>query len=140
MIARMNGRLTLVVGIVASLTAAGCDAGCENSILQDIASPDGHRHAIIFERSCGATTDFSTQVSIVPTVRDVNGAGNVFVADTDHERAASDAGGGPAVSARWIDGSTLEIRYDSAARIFRYERRYDDTEIRYVAVRPTSRP
>ena len=105
---------------LALVAASACnDAGCENSVLQDIPSPDGHRHAIIFGRDCGATTGFSTQVSVVPSVRDAHGGGNVLIADTDHGKARDGQGGGPVVTAHWIDARTLEIQYDSAARVFR---------------------
>jgi len=134
-------RFSLLVWLFAFIGPLACsDAGCENSVLQDIPSPDGRRHAVIFERSCGATTGFSTQVSVVPSVRDARGPGNVFTADTDHGKAPSGPGGGPIVAARWIDRRTLEIRYDSEARVFHHERRHDDTDIRYVAAPQSSRP
>lgn len=123
----------ILVAILAATLLSGCwDDGCGNSIIQDLPSPDGHRHAVVFERDCGATTPFSTQVSIVPSVRDARGSGNVFTADTDHGKAPSGPGGGPAVGVRWIDRRTLEIRYHPAARTFGREVRHDDIDIRYV--------
>ena len=134
-------RFWLLVSFLA-ISQAACffDPGCENTVLQDIPSPDGRRHAVVFERSCGATTGFSTQVSVVPSAREARGGGNVFSADTDHGKAPSGSGGGPVVTARWIDRRTLEIAYDSAARVFGHETRHDDTDIHYVATEPSSRP
>jgi hypothetical protein len=38
---------------------------CENEIYSEIVSPDENYKAIIFQRDCGASTGFSTQISIV---------------------------------------------------------------------------
>lgn len=75
----------------------------------------------------------------MPSVRDVRESGNVFTADTNHGKAPSGPGGGPVVTVRWIDRRTLEIAYDSAARVFGHETRHDDTDILY-AVTASSRP
>jgi hypothetical protein len=46
----------------------GCDlsllGSCEDAILSEAASPGGRYVATAFERGCGATTDFSTLVSL----------------------------------------------------------------------------
>jgi hypothetical protein len=109
--------------------AAGCDAGCANRVVSEAASPDGRRHAVVFSRGCGATTGFSTQVSVLPARRGPSGAGNVFVADGGHGRALE----GPAVRVRWLDRRTLEVHYDGRARIFKRDARHDDTDVRFLA-------
>lgn len=38
---------------------------CANRVAVEAKSPDNRYKAVIFERDCGATTDFSTQVSIL---------------------------------------------------------------------------
>lgn len=38
---------------------------CTNTILNEVASPKGTYIAVVFDRSCGATTGFSTQVSVL---------------------------------------------------------------------------
>jgi hypothetical protein len=38
--------------------------GCNDAILQQKQSPDKSYHVTVFERDCGATTDFSTIVNI----------------------------------------------------------------------------
>jgi hypothetical protein len=106
---------------------------CKNVILQDAASPDGRRHAIVFQRDCGATTDFSTQVSVLTKDRTASDGGNVFVVDSDHGNAPATPGGGPNVIVQWLDTRTLEVHYDSRGRIFSQESRHDDTDVRYVA-------
>src|SRR5438093_11939630 len=101
-----------------SIIAACRDGNCVNTVLQDVPSPDGRRHLVVFARDCGATTDFSTQVSILTRVRDATGGGNVFIADTDHGKVPSAGGGGPAVIGEWIDAQTGRIRYQAGSRIY----------------------
>lgn len=128
------GRLPSAGATLLIVTLAGCDSGCENAVLSDAPSPDGRRHAVVFERDCGATTGFSTQVSVLPSGRAPSGGGNVFVADGDHGRAAAAGpGGGPRVAVRWLDRRTLEVRYDGHARVVSRDARHDDTDVRFVA-------
>jgi hypothetical protein len=58
--------LVLVAAIALSLS--GCTfllhSNCENTVKSEIQSPDGRYAATLFERNCGATTDFSTIVSL----------------------------------------------------------------------------
>jgi hypothetical protein len=127
---------SLLAVLLVGLSNACGDVGCDNAVLSDLASPDGRRHAVVFSRSCGATTDFSTQVSIVSNVRSLEGSGNVFVAETHDEKAPGGPGGGPVVVARWLDARTLEIRYDDRARVFQRSASRDDIDVRYVAAPP----
>jgi len=58
---------------------------CGNTEVSRLVSPDGRLDAVIFERSCGATTDFTTQISIVRKGDAIaNDAGNAFIADAKH--------------------------------------------------------
>src|SRR5687767_14406824 len=76
------------------------DALCANDILSEARSPDGRARAIVFRRSCGATTGFSTQVSVVRGTEPLpNDPGNVFVADPLRSEAGSAPD--PAVKVRW---------------------------------------
>ena len=65
--------------------------------------------------------------------RTATDGGNVFVVDSDHGKAPATSSGGPNVIVRWLDTRTLEVRYDSRARIFSQKSRHDDTDVRYVA-------
>jgi hypothetical protein len=115
------------------LFAAGRQSGlCENTPLAEVPSPGGTRKAVVFQRDCGATTGFSTQVSVLAAgekLRD-NG-GNVFVADTDHGAAPSGPGGGPVVEPVWIAEDRLLIRHHRLARVFRSEARVGSVAVVY---------
>jgi hypothetical protein len=127
------GRIPSAGAALLLATLAGCDSGCANTVLSDAASPDGRRHAVVFERDCGATTGFSTQVSVLPAGRSPSGGGNVFVAEGGHGRAAPGPGGGPRVAVRWLGRRTLEVRFDGRARVLTRDARHDETDVRFVA-------
>jgi hypothetical protein len=108
-------------------------AGCANQMLRTVVSPDGQRKAVVFERNCGATTDFSTQVSILPRrARLRNVAGNTFIADTDHGAAPEGPGSGPEVRVVWESGTRLLIKHHPRARVFRSKRRVASVAVRYM--------
>jgi len=86
-------RAASAIAILATL--AGCDQAdlCANDVVNTIASPGGPRSLVMFERDCGATTAFSSQVSLLPAGLQPSSAGNVLILDDDHGRIASDERG-----------------------------------------------
>ena len=104
------GRVTrqLLIAVLAIGLAECGEAGCGNRVIEDLPSPDGRYHAVVFV-DCGATTDFSTQVSVLPAGEAASDGGNVFIVDADHGRAPRAAHGGPAVTTRWVGNDQLEI-------------------------------
>lgn len=53
---------------------------CSNVIHAELPSPDNKYKAVIFQRDCGATSGFSTQISIVQADKALpNDSGNIFV-------------------------------------------------------------
>jgi hypothetical protein len=124
----IGGALVLYI-LLWVVTLAGA---CGNDLIRTLASPDGGRKLVIFQRDCGATTGFSTQASLLPAGDRLRGSGNLFIADTDHGKAPSGPGGGPQLAARWIAKDTLELRYHPRARIFRADSVQQGITIRYV--------
>jgi hypothetical protein len=115
------------------LFAAGRDV-CDNTPLAEVPSPGGTHKAVVFERSCGATTGFSTQVSVLSAGAKLWGsAGNVFIADTDHGAAPSGPGGGPVIEPVWIAEDRLLIRHHRLARVFLSEARAGSVAVTYEA-------
>lgn len=83
---------------------------CGNTVGQTVVSPDGQLQAVVFERDCGATTGFSTQVSILRANQPLpNEGGSVFVTD------APDASALPVV---WTGARTLQIQYPAQTKVF----------------------
>lgn len=127
--------LLVLVGIpvlVFVFLLSGTGELCDNSPLLEVPSPSGNWKAVVFERNCGATTGFSTQVSVVKVAGALpNEAGNLFVADTNHNAAPSGPGGGPAVRVTWVGPSALRIEHHPLARIFRSEPSVNGVQVQY---------
>jgi len=128
--------LASVVG-VAYLGVTSLGSGmCGNKEVRTSDSPDHREKVVVFERDCGATTDFSTQVVILPAGEKLGGrSGNVFVVDSDHGRAAAAPGGGPWVEAQWVSPDSILIRFDAAARIFQRSAVVGRVKVAYVGIR-----
>ena len=114
------GALVALVAARAFIVSGAFSDVCGNRVLSVVPSPDDQLQAVIFERDCGATTDFSTQVTLLrrgaPPPSEV---GNMLIVDADHGRAPTRPGGGPVVTVRWVRPDSLEIRFHRRARVFR---------------------
>lgn len=85
---------------------------CENAVKSEVVSPDGNLKAVVFCRDCGATTDFSTQVSVLNAGDSLpNWAGNVYTIDNAHDSSVSQD-----VIVHWKDNRTLVIEHDPYVR------------------------
>jgi hypothetical protein len=109
---------------------------CANEQISSVDAPDHRARVVVFERDCGATTDFSTQVVILRRGEELGDrSGDVFVVDSDHGRAAAGPGGGPWVEATWTSPDSIVIRFDDQARIFHQSTIVGGIAVRYVGVR-----
>ena len=117
--------------LVGFLCLVGCSDTCANTAHQTAMSPDGNSTAILFDRDCGATSGFSTQVSLVGIDEDPDGAGNVFVADQGDESAPW---GGPWAELEWLARDQLLVRYDATARVFQQNGQVGDVQIYFEPV------
>jgi len=109
--------------LVCTVLSYGCPSMCGNREIARVTSPGGRLDAVLFERSCGATTGFSTQVAVVPVgkaLADVGG--NVFVADDDDGKAPVAGWGGPPAPIEWRDGQSLIVHYARESRVFEQAR------------------
>lgn len=94
--------------------------GCENTIYETILSPNRTHEVILYNRDCGATTGYSTHLSLAEVEEDIDSGSEILVADADHGKANSH----PVyqnlidVRMRWINDHLLELSYDKNARIF----------------------
>ncbi len=97
---------------------SGCSDGCANDEIASVLSPDGRHRAVLFQRDCGATTGFSTQISVLERGAPLTGGGNAFIADDDYGAAATGEWGGPWAEVRWQSTDRLTVRYARGSRIF----------------------
>ena len=85
----------------------------------------------MFMRECGATTDFTTQVSVDPWF--FQSTGNAFVADA-YNGGTRGSWGGPWASISWVGPNRLLVTYDKQARIFDKNRSVRGVQIDYQPV------
>jgi hypothetical protein len=127
--------MSRLVIIYCCLLLSACGDDCQNQIISESASPDGQNSAILFQRDCGATTGFTTQISILPQGERPERSGNVFVADDNNGAAQAGNWGGPWASMKWLDSSHLQVTYAKESRVF------DETEhVRGVTVSYDAKP
>lgn len=106
-----------------------------NQVLEEYPSPDNAYKVVVFERDAGATSDFSTQVSIIPVKSSLgNRPGNIFIIDSDHRKAPSGKGGGPDIRVSWVGSKKIIISYSKNARIFKQEKTSEDILIDYQSL------
>jgi hypothetical protein len=88
----------------------------------------------MFQRDCGATTGFSTQISVVEQGDEPSGSGNVFRADANNGAAATGGWGGPWAEMKWLAPDHLLIRYASKSRLFEQAEEVSGVKITYEQV------
>ena len=109
-IAKILGITVVALLIMAALGVAGLgwgiSSGCANTEQQRVLSPDGRREAVVFERDCGATTDYSTQVSVLTAGAALpNTPGNAYI-----------YGHRTRLAVTWPSPTVVAIEYSSGAR------------------------
>ena len=91
---------------------------CTNQVLAEVPSPEGTLKAVVFERNCGATIAFSTQISVLPAAASLqDGPANLFAAAAAHGKAPSSPGRGPEVRVTWIGPRSLRVAHDRDTRV-----------------------
>ena len=115
------GTIAVLAGL-GTLALSGLASGmCGNEIITVSTSPDGKWDAVLFERNCGATTGFSSQISLLRSGRELkNRGGNVYVAD----------GYPRGYSLNWTNGNSLEVS-GTYGRRFKEETEFSGVEVTY---------
>jgi hypothetical protein len=119
-----------------AITAAisGCSDVCSNDVVRRVPSSDGKLEAVIFVRNCGGTADYSTQVSLLSLDEKLGRTGNLFVSDSDHQKAVRYIRDSAWVDVRWLNNKHLLISYADKSRVFKSVLRMDDVDISYARV------
>ena len=105
---------------LATITGCGCGFGCDDEVTSSVSSPSHTISAVVFNRNCGATTGFNTQVSIVREGAALSGAGNTLILD-----------GTVPLKLRWVPGSRLEITGLGSAKVFKQEQSVAGVSVAY---------
>lgn len=104
----MKNTLRFFVLLTLSVVVSACDP-CGNEVSQTVISPSGKLKAVVFNRNCGATTGFNTQVSIIPAKESLPGdGGNTLI-----------LGGSVPLKIEWRTDAELHLSGFRAARVFR---------------------
>ena len=128
------GGVAAVLVLAAAPGVAGCSsaAGCADATVTRVGGPGGGLDAVVFVRDCGATTGFSTEVSVVRAGARVSGGGNVFSADDDHGKVPLEGSHHAlALDVRWLDGTRLHVGYPAGTRVFRHDGKRGDVRVEY---------
>lgn len=133
--------LLLSVAASALLGLGGCDACGNSEVISQVKAQGGAWRAVVFTRSCGATTGVGTHVSVVPASGALgNGAGNTFIADADHGKAPTGPKGEVALQVVWAAADHLVIQHPADARVFVAQRKVGAVRVDYEAVKSTFAP
>ena len=117
------GALLLVFGGVTwfLISAPGL---CGDDVVKEIPSPSGEWKAVIFERSCGATTGFFTEASVLKSGKKLSdgSAGNIAVPER-------------AWDLRWQSDRQLIVQYSRYDPPKRLTTKIGDVQVSYEQVR-----
>ncbi|MEW8320097.1 MAG: DUF5412 family protein [Candidatus Thiodiazotropha sp.] len=97
---------------------------CGNKLIAQSESPDKKYKAVMFQRDCGATTGFSTQISILAANEELeNESGNILTADghTDENN----------FKMSWNNSRVLLVNNTQGATIFKKETSLKEVKILY---------
>jgi len=116
----MKNTLRFFVLLSLSIVLSACDP-CGNEVSQTVISPSGKLKAVAFNRNCGATTGFNTQVSIIPASESLPGErGNTLILD-----------GSVPLKIEWRNDSKLHLSGFGAARVFLQARSAASVSVSY---------
>ncbi|AWA30989.1 hypothetical protein HYN48_13895 [Flavobacterium magnum] len=124
----------VIIGFIAFWALVFYDMNpCGNKVASTFFSPNKQFKILVFERNCGATTDFSTQVSLLRHNLELehDDEGNIFSADRNYGDAEIDENGNVYLKATWLNNNKVLITYDSKIRIFKKENKLDGITILY---------
>ncbi len=110
--------LKMLIFVAYAVIVSGCSDERANTVVASRDAPDGRHSAVLFDRDCGATTGFSTQLSVLRDGEKPTGNANAFVADTDHGQARAGGWGGPWTDVTWLSKDRLLVRYATNSRVF----------------------
>lgn len=93
-------------------------------------SPSNKLKAVIYQFDCGATTPFTTQISILkPDEVLPYSSGNIFSA---YRGSWTGSWYGPYAEIAWLDESTLQVSYIGDANVTKRTEKRGSVNIRYV--------
>lgn len=118
---RYAAPIAIFVGYMCIVMLTGCNTSCDNDPIGTTSSPSGKLKAVVFSRSCGATTGFSSQLSILEAKGSLpDEGGNTLVLDGPVE-----------LKVHWVSESALKVSGLGTARVFKQEASVNGVSISY---------
>ena len=97
---------------------------CGNEVFQKALAPSGNIKAVLFQRDCGATTGFSTQISLVSISDELpNESGNVFIVE-GHPKDRN-------TEITWLNPTELLVRHTAGLQVNKQETLLNGVTITY---------
>ncbi len=110
--------ITLTIIGLAGLFIYFAGGMCGNQIYKEYLSPNKSLKAVVFQRDCGATTSFSTQISILNSDEKLdNESGNIFIIKGHPDEVA------PILN--WKNNDELNIQHSLNGNEFTAENNFD---------------
>ncbi|MGO8793359.1 MAG: hypothetical protein ACLQLC_00925 [Candidatus Sulfotelmatobacter sp.] len=106
-------------------------------VVGDVPSPDGKWDVLLMVRNAGATTGYSTQLSVIRAGPRLSRElalcrpANVFIADDNHGAVAVNGRGFMHVDVAWQSNQLVLITFPPSARVFKQERRFRSVLVSY---------
>ncbi|MFT7387850.1 MAG: hypothetical protein ACI8VC_001093 [Candidatus Endobugula sp.] len=98
----------------------GCDSMCGSEQLSSQLSPNGKLKAISYLYDCGATTGFSTQVSILAVGDEITSSGNVITTDGKNR-----------IILKWLSDSELLLSNTKGLKVYKRVAELDGINVSY---------
>ena len=109
-----------ILSLLIIFLIAGCGDMCGSELIQESESPNGKLKAVSFLYNCGATTDFSTQVSILDLDEAIDSSGNVFTSKGKNN-----------IRITWISNNELIIENTKSLNTYKKEKEFDSVSVTY---------
>jgi len=112
----------LLLGVLAFFYNFNFLGPCRVEVFKEASNPKGDLHAVVFVKNCGATSDYSTNVSILPAT--------IAPTDTDVGNVYIAKGTPGQLSPSWKNDNTLRIE-GHQAEVYRQEREFGGIAVSY---------
>lgn len=117
--------IVLVIGGCGLLSWFMANFFCGNDLMQEVYSPNNEYRVVVFQRDCGATTGWSSQISVLSSSTSLRGqTGNVFFAPGHPDWFS--------FKVKWEDDSHIVIEHNGKPIPELAETEFRDFQIRYV--------
>ena len=102
------------------LLLSGCDSMCGSEPIHSQVSPNGKMKAVVYDYDCGATTGFSTQVSIIDSDEEITSSGNILVVDGKRN-----------LNVKWLSDAELLISNSTSHKTYKKIDVFGDVKVVY---------